>query len=45
MKQVLFKVIGAASLKFQELKEVLLDIEISLNTRPFNYVEGDSLQH
>ena len=34
VKQALFKVVEAASLKFQELKEVLLDVEISLNNRP-----------
>jgi len=41
VKQALFKVVGAASLKFQELREILLDIEISLNNRPLSYAEED----
>jgi len=41
VKQALFKVVGAASLKFQELREILLDVEISLNNRPLSYVEED----
>ena len=46
VKQALFKVVGAASLKFQELREILLDVEISLNNRPLSYVEEDiQFQH
>ena len=41
MKKSLFKVIGAAKLKFSELEEVILDIEVALNNRPLSYVEDD----
>ena len=39
--QALVKVVGAASLKFQEQKEELLDVEISLHNRPLSYVEEE----
>ena len=41
MKQYLYKTVGKANLFWQELEEVLLDIEIKLNNRPLNYVEND----
>ena len=41
MKQCLYKIVGKANLSWQELKEVLLDIEITLNNRPLNYLEDD----
>ena len=41
VKQSLFKAIGRANLTKQELEEILLDIEIVLNNRPFIYVEED----
>ena len=37
----LFKVIGGAELKFSELEEVILDVEVALNNRPLSYVEDD----
>jgi hypothetical protein len=41
VKQSLYKVIGASHLKWKELEEVVLDVEISLNNRPLTYVEDD----
>jgi hypothetical protein len=41
VKQSLYKVIGASRLKWKELEEVVLDVEISLNNRPLTYVEDD----
>ena len=41
VKQSLYKVIGKADLKVPELKEVMLDVETSLNNRPLCYVEDD----
>ena len=41
MKQCLYKTVGKANLSWQELEEVLLGIEITLNNRPFNYLEDD----
>ena len=41
MKQCLYKTVGKANLSWQELEEVLLDIEITLNNRPLNYLEDD----
>ncbi|XP_068692915.1 uncharacterized protein [Montipora foliosa] len=35
------KTIGNASLDFNELKEVILDVEVALNGRPLSYVEED----
>ena len=40
-KQAMFKTIGGANLKWEELQEVLLDVEITLNNRPLSYVEDD----
>ena len=41
VKRALHKTIGKGSLKWDELKEVLLDIEVTLNTRPLSYMEDD----
>ena len=41
MKQSLYKVIGKASLTWCELKNVLLDVEVTLNNRLLSYVEED----
>ena len=41
LKKSLFKVIGGAKLKFSELEEVILDVEVALNNRPLSYVEND----
>ena len=35
------KVIGCGLLSWQELEEVLLDVEVTLNDRPLSYVEDD----
>ena len=41
VKKSLFKVIGGAKLKFSELEEVILDVEVALSNRPLSYVEDD----
>ena len=41
VKQALYKTVGKASLTFEELEDVLLDVEIVLNNRPLSYVEDD----
>ena len=41
VKQALYKTIGAATLKWDELVEVILDIETQVNRRPLNYMEED----
>ena len=41
VKWALYKSIGRASLTWNELEEVLLDVEVALNDRPLSYVEGD----
>ena len=39
MKQCLYKPAGKANLSWEKLEEVLLDIEITLNNRPLNYMD------
>ena len=41
VKSTLNKTIGNGLLRWKELQEVLLDIEITLNNRPLSYVEDD----
>ena len=41
MKSSLYKTIGHGLLTWSELGDVLLDVEISLNNRPFSYMEED----
>eukprot|EP00794_Sanderia_malayensis_P005857 gene5857-biopygen4857 len=41
VKQSLYKTIGRANLTWNELNEVILDIEVTLNNRPLNYAEDD----
>ncbi len=41
MKAALRKAIGRASLTFDQLKEVLMDVEVTLNNRPLGYMEED----
>ena len=41
VKRALYKSIGRASLFWNELEEVLLDVEITLNNRPLDYIEDD----
>ena len=40
-KQALYKSLGRASLRWSELEEVLLDVEINVNNRPLTYIEED----
>ena len=37
----MYKIIGNAKLKLNELEEILLDVEITLNNRPLSYVKDD----
>ena len=41
VKRALYKSIGRASLFWNELEEVLLDVEITLNNRLLDYIEDD----
>ena len=41
VKVAMRKAVGNAYLTFEELKEVILDVEIALNGRPLSYVEDD----
>ena len=41
VKQALYKAIGGAKLTFNELSEVILDVEDQINCRPLSYVEDD----
>ena len=41
VKQAFYKVVGRSSLTWEVLKDVILDVEISLNNRPLTYVEDD----
>ena len=41
MTQCLYKTVGKANLSWQRLEEVLLDIEITLNYQPLNYLEDE----
>ena len=43
VKQYLFKATGRANLTKQELEEILLDMEIVLNSRPLIYIK-DNIQ-
>ena len=40
-KQCLYKTTGRASLSQKEFEEIVLDIEVTLNSRPLLYVEED----
>ena len=41
VKQAFYKAIGPAFLMFDELEEVVLDIEVAVDSRPLSYVEDD----
>ena len=41
VKTALNKTIGNGMLRWEQLQEVLLDVEINLNSRPLSYVEDD----
>ena len=40
VKRALYKTIGNGHLKWNELQELLLDIELALNCRPLSYLEN-----
>ena len=39
-KDAMYKVLEKANMKFNELKEMLLDVEMIMNNRPLSYAEG-----
>ena len=41
VKRALYETIGNGCLRWSELQEVLLDVEVALNNRPLSYVEDD----
>ena len=41
IKQALYKSLGRTSLRWSELEDVLLDVEINMNNRPFTYIDED----
>jgi hypothetical protein len=41
VKRALYKTIGGGFLKWNEMQEVLLDVEVALNNRPLGYIEDD----
>ena len=41
MKAAFYKTVGQGLLTWEELTEVLLDIEVTLNNRPLSYLEDD----
>ena len=41
MKQALYKVVGKATLTWEELADILQDVELTLNNRPLGYVDDD----
>ena len=41
VKRALYKTIGRANLRWDELEEVILDVEVTLNNRPLTYQEDD----
>ena len=41
IKQALYKPLGRTSLRWSELEEVLLGVEINMNNRPFTHIEED----
>ena len=43
-KRAFYKSVGSRTLKWSELEEVVLDVEIALNNRPITCVEDDIQQ-
>ena len=44
VKSAMYKVIGGGNLSWKELQDVILDVEVTLNNWPLDYVEDDSQQ-
>ena len=44
VKSAMYKVIGGGNLSWKELPDVILDVEVTLNNRPLDYVEDDIQQ-
>lgn len=42
LKSAFYKVVGKGLLTFEELSQVVLDVEICMNNRPLNYLEDDA---
>ena len=40
-KRAFYKCIGKSVLTFEELEDVVLDVEVTLNNRPLSYLEDD----
>ena len=40
-KQILYKSSGKTNLNWNQLEEVLFDIEVNMNNRPLTYIEYD----
>ena len=40
-KRAFYKSIGNGTLTFEELKDIVLDVEVALNDRPLSYLEDD----
>ena len=40
-KRAFYKSIGNGTLKWSELEEVVLDVEVAMNNRPLSYLEED----
>ena len=41
MKSMFYKIVGQGLLTWEELSEVILDIEVTMNNHPLCYMEGD----
>ena len=41
VKSVLYKVIGGAKLRYEELQDAILDTQVVLNKRPLSYCKED----
>jgi hypothetical protein len=40
-KNAFYKSVGNGTLKWSELEDVILDVEVALNNRPLTYLEDD----
>lgn len=41
VKQAFYKTVGNGNLKWNELEEIIIDIETTINSRPLCYIEDD----